>query len=59
MNRSTDRITIEQYGAVLVLQNNDNAAEDLVNMFRAALLAAQFTPETVDSLVPNPDPGLQ
>ena len=59
MNRSTDRITIEQYGAVLVLQNNDNAAEDLVNMFRAALLAAGFMPETVDRLVPDPDPGLQ
>ena len=59
MNRSTDRITIEQHGAVIVLQSNDNTAEELVDMFRAALLAAGFMPETVDRLVPDPDPGLQ
>lgn len=51
----TDRITIEQNGAVLVLQSNDNTAEQLVNMFRAALLAAGYMPETVDSFVPEPD----
>ena len=54
-----DRITIEQYGAVLVLQNNDNTAEELVDMFRAALLAAGFMPETVNRFVPDPDPGLR
>ena len=55
----TDRITIEQNGAVLVLQNNDNTAEELVDMFRAALLAAGFMPGTVNRFVPDPDPGLQ
>ena len=59
MNRSTDRITIEQHGAVIVLQSNDNTAEELVDMFRAALLAAGYLPETVDRFIPDPDPGLQ
>lgn len=51
-----DRITIEQYGAVLTLQNNDNTAEQLVDMFRAALLAAGFVPDTVNRFVPDPEP---
>jgi 23S rRNA G2069 N7-methylase RlmK/C1962 C5-methylase RlmI len=50
-----ERITIEQYGAVLVLQNNDNTAWELVEMFRAALLAAGFLPEIVDKFVPEHD----
>jgi hypothetical protein len=56
MNALTDRITIEQNGAVLVLQNADNTANELVDMFRAALLAAGYAPETVDRFVPEPDP---
>jgi hypothetical protein len=51
-----DRITIEQNGAVLVLQNADNTVNELVDMFRAALLAAGYLPETVDRVVPEPDP---
>ena len=48
-----DKITIEQYGAVIVLQNNDNPAAELADMFRAALLAAGYLPETVNRFVPE------
>ena len=51
-----DRITIEQNGATLVLQNADNTVNELVDMFRAALLAAGYAPETVDRVVPETNP---